>query len=391
MRTWLVVLCLAIALPFLGMNGLLISALNALYPLGVSIMEDTRIPDELLDIFLRPALRVGFSAMVFEMETKFAAQVDSQKAYAESLTNLPIALFTGDANEQHYEVETQFFNLALGARKKYSSGLWTPRDSLSTSSGPALEEAENRMLDLYVDRAGIADGQTILDLGCGWGSVTLYLAERFPNAKVIGVSNSQTQRQHIMAQAAAKGFDNVEVKTLNVAGEGFAQFLNGVAGQLDRIISIEMFEHMKNYRQLLKLLSGALKSDGKLFLHIFCHKYLAYNFEEDDLNAWMTKNFFKGGTMPSQYLLHRFQEDLLLRNQWNVAGGNYTLTLEGWLQRMDANKEKLLDIFGQNDTPENAALQVRRWRIFMIACAEFFAFRGGSEFFVTHLLFEKHQ
>eukprot|EP00413_Alexandrium_margalefii_P025294 CAMPEP_0204570132 /NCGR_PEP_ID=MMETSP0661-20131031/38141_1 /ASSEMBLY_ACC=CAM_ASM_000606 /TAXON_ID=109239 /ORGANISM="Alexandrium margalefi, Strain AMGDE01CS-322" /LENGTH=354 /DNA_ID=CAMNT_0051578299 /DNA_START=154 /DNA_END=1218 /DNA_ORIENTATION=- len=352
-------------------------------------MEDTRIPDGLLDIFLRPALRLGFSAMVLEMEAKFAAHVNSQAAYAEGLTSLPVALFTGDANEQHYEVETQFFNLALGARKKYSSGLWAPQDSLATVSGPALEEAENRMLDLYVERAGIEDGQAILDLGCGWGSVTLYLAERFPKAKIIGVSNSRTQREHILAEAAAKGFGNVDVKTLNVASEGFAQFLDGVAGQLDRIISIEMFEHMKNYKRLLKLLNGALKSDGKLFIHIFCHKYLAYDFEEDDLNAWMTKNFFRGGTMPSQYLLQRFQEDLVLKNQWNIAGGNYTLTLEGWLRRMDRNKEKLLDIFGQNLTPEDAALQVRRWRIFMIACAEFFAFRGGSEFFVTHLLFDK--
>mmetsp|Transcript_20096 Transcript_20096/g.62888 ORF Transcript_20096/g.62888 Transcript_20096/m.62888 type:complete len:392 (-) Transcript_20096:85-1260(-) len=389
MRPWLLVMCLAMVLPFFGMTSFMICVLHSLYPLGVSIMEDTRIPDGLLDIFLRPALRLGFSAMVLEMEAKFAAHVNSQAAYAEGLTSLPVALFTGDANEQHYEVETQFFNLALGARKKYSSGLWAPQDSLATVSGPALEEAENRMLDLYVERAGIEDGQAILDLGCGWGSVTLYLAERFPKAKIIGVSNSRTQREHILAEAAAKGFGNVDVKTLNVASEGFAQFLDGVAGQLDRIISIEMFEHMKNYKRLLKLLNGALKSDGKLFIHIFCHKYLAYDFEEDDLNAWMTKNFFRGGTMPSQYLLQRFQEDLVLKNQWNIAGGNYTLTLEGWLRRMDRNKEKLLDIFGQNLTPEDAALQVRRWRIFMIACAEFFAFRGGSEFFVTHLLFDK--
>jgi len=331
----------------------------------------------------------GFAAMVFEMESKFAADVNGQSLYVKKLSESPIALFTGDANEQHYEVETQFFDIALGARKKYSSGLWLPEDSVATAAGPALEEAERRMLDLYVERAEIEDGQTILDLGCGWGSVTLYLAERFPKAKIIGVSNSRTQREYITGQAVSRGFANVEVKTLNVAGQGFAQFLREVAGQLDRVISIEMFEHMKNYGQLLNLLSGALKPNGKLFVHIFCHRYLAYDFEEDDLNAWMTKNFFKGGTMPSQYLLHRFQEDLVLRSQWNVPGGNYTLTLEGWLQRMDAKKEKLLTVFKEAGDPANAALLVRRWRIFMIACAEFFAFRGGSEFFVTHLLFEK--
>mmetsp|Transcript_60405 Transcript_60405/g.107629 ORF Transcript_60405/g.107629 Transcript_60405/m.107629 type:complete len:396 (+) Transcript_60405:85-1272(+) len=385
------VLLLLVALtgPLLLNTSLIVSALNSLYPVGVALMEETRIPDQVLDVFLRPALRIGFWAMLEEQAASSATEVNAQLRYVNQLRQLPVALFTGEANEQHYEVETQFFDVALGTRKKYSSGIWDVSSPVATSGGPGLESSEDAMLDLYVQRADVRDGQTILDLGCGWGSVTLYLAERFPQAKIIGVSNSRTQKAYILGQASAKGFKNVEVETLNVASDAFKDFLQKKAGLIDRIISIEMFEHMKNYGKLLKLLHGALNKDGKLFVHIFCHKHIAYNFEENDLNGWMTKHFFKGGTMPSQHLLHYFQDDLVLRDQWNVNGRNYTLTLEGWLQRMDANKEQLLSVFGSKSDPHNAALQVRRWRIFMIACAEFFGFRGGTEFFVTHMLFEK--
>merc|ERR1712048_960742 len=167
-------------------------------------------------------------------------------------------------------------------------------------------------------------GQTILDLGCGWGSVSLFMAEKYPEAKIIGVSNSRTQREYIMQEAMRRGFKNVEILTLNVAGAGFKSFLKEKEGQLDRIISIEMFEHMKNYPELLHMLSKALKPDGKLFLHFFCHKYVPYHFREDDLNGWMTTHFFKGGTMPSQFLLHHFQGELELLQQWDVNGLNYT-------------------------------------------------------------------
>jgi len=371
-------------------SSLVPAACNLLYPIGIKVMENTMIPDSVLDVFLRPAVRIGFWAMLAEQESGFASDVNAQVQYFETLKTLPIALFTGEANEQHYEVETQFFDIALGKRKKYSSGIWDTGSPISASGGAALEQAEEDMLDVYVQRADIRDGQRILDLGCGWGSVTLYLAQRFPSAEVVGVSNSRTQKKYILDQAAGNGFNNVEIETLNVASKEFQAFVQKRLGVFDRIISIEMFEHMKNYAKLLGLLQGALKDDGKLFVQIFCHKYLAYNFEENDLNGWMTKHFFKGGTMPSQHLLHRFQDDLVIEDQWNVNELNYTLTLEGWLQRMDADKDRLLDVFGAGSNRGNAALQVRRWRIFMIACAEFFGFRGGTEFFVTHVLFSKH-
>jgi len=281
--------------------------------------------------------------------------------------------------------------------KKYSSGMWYPRPEVSRNDvsyvgGPSLEGAEDAMLDLYVQRAEVKDGMAILDLVCGWGSVTLYLAERFPKAKIIGVSNSKTQRAYILGQAKEKGFNNVDVQTLNVAGSSFEEFLAARKGTIDRVISIEMFEHMKNYGKLMKLLAGALTDEGKLFVHIFCHKYMPFHFEtEDNLNAWMTKWFFLGGTMPSQFLLHYFNHDLALQEQWNVDGRNYTLSLEGWLQRMDQNEAQILAAFRPLHGEAGALLQFRRWRIFMIACAEFFKFREGSEFFVTHMLFGKKQ
>merc|ERR1719162_1477612 len=191
--------------------------------------------------------------------------------------------------------------------------------------------------------------------------------------------------------AKTKGLSNIEIETMNVAGPDFDTFVAKVAGKVDRIVSIEMFEHMKNYEMLLEKLSKVLVPGGKLFVHIFCHKYLPYDFKEDDLNAWMTKHFFKGGTMPSQFFLTYFQKDLKLEKQWNVNGKHYALTADGWLQNMDAKREELLDIFkasGETDQAK-AALQLRRWRIFMIACAEFFGFRGGTEFYVTHHLFSK--
>ncbi|CAK0906417.1 unnamed protein product [Prorocentrum cordatum] len=356
--------------------------LQGLYPLGVAVMEDVRIPEPVLDILLRPALRVSFYGLVAQTEGPHDNDVGAVPSFADSLRRMPVALFTADANEQHYEVETAFFDIALGKRKKYSAGLWDPGTAVADAGGPLLEAAEERMLDAYVQRAGVEDGMSILDLGCGWGSVTLYLAERFPNARITSVSNSRTQRAYILEQARLRGFSNVDVKTLNVARPEFDEFLIGLGGSLDRIISIEMFEHMKNYESLMRSLSVALKPQGKLFVHIMCHKYVSYHFEEDDLNGWMTTHFFKGGTMPSQFLLQGFQQDLVLENQWNVNGQNYTLTLEGWLQRMDKRREDLLGVFGD-------ALPLRRWRVFMIACAEYFRFRGGSEFFVTHLLFKK--
>mmetsp|Transcript_111962 Transcript_111962/g.316496 ORF Transcript_111962/g.316496 Transcript_111962/m.316496 type:complete len:393 (+) Transcript_111962:89-1267(+) len=389
MGRWLVVLLAALAVPAALNPTWLPHVLQALYPIGVTLMEETRIPEAFMDVFLRPGLRIGFHGLRADLESRHTSDVGAMPAFVEELRRMPVALFTSDANEQHYEVETAFFDIALGRRKKYSAGLWDVNTPVEDAGGPLLEAAEDRMLNAYVERAQLRDGMSILDLGCGWGSVTLYLAERFPNARIVGVSNSRTQRSYILEQAAARGFHNVDVKTLNVARPEFTEFLTGLAGAFDRIISVEMFEHMKNYSNLLGMLAGSLKPEGKLFVHIMCHRYAPYHFEEDDLNAWMTKNFFKGGTMPSQFLLHEFQQDLVVEQQWNVNGRNYTLTLEGWLQRMDARRDQLLAVFGKAYGEDNAALHVRRWRVFMISCAEFFGFRRGSEWFVTQLLFSK--
>lgn len=383
------VMVLVALVPWLTSHQWFPAVCKALTPMGITLMEDVRIPEEVIDFFMRPALRLGFVALVQDLESSYYADVELPLKYSQKLREMPIAIYTPDANEQHYEVETQFFDIALGKRKKYSAGLWdVATTDVKSVGGPGLEASEDAMLDLYAKRAGIKDGMTLLDLGCGWGSVSLYMAEHFPNARIIGVSNSRTQRKYIMETAERRGFKNVEIHTMNVASPEFETFVGGLS--LDRIISIEMFEHMKNYPELLRRLSTALKPGGKLFLHFFCHKFLPYDFREDDLNAWMTRHFFKGGTMPSQYLLTGFQEHLRLENQWNVNGMNYWLTSEAWLQRMDAKRPELLKVFGGADSAE-AKLQLRRWRIFMIAVAEFFRFRQGTEFFVTHMLFTKPQ
>jgi cyclopropane-fatty-acyl-phospholipid synthase len=240
MGRWVAVLLLAIALPLALNLGWLPPLLKALLPLGVAIMEETSIPEPVLDLFLRPGLQLGFHGLVADLEGRHAADVNAMPAFVEELRQMPVALFTADANEQHYEVETAFFDIALGERRKYSAGLWEASATVAEAGGPLLEAAEDRMLDAYVDRASLGNNMTILDLGCGWGSVTLYLAARFPSSKIIGVSNSRTQRAFILEQARARGLSNVDVRTLNVARPEFKEFLAGLAGTLDRVISADV-------------------------------------------------------------------------------------------------------------------------------------------------------
>lgn len=286
----------------------------------------------------------------------------------------PIAVHTAAANEQHYEVPTQFYQTVLGPRLKYSSGLWP-------AGCTSLAAAEENMLAQSVERAAISDGMDLLDLGCGWGSLTLYLAERYPHSRITALSNSRTQREHIEAQAAARGFANVRVETANAAewqpGQTF-----------DRVLSVEMFEHMRNHRALLRRIASWLNPEGLLFVHIFCHRHFAYEYEERDEWDWMTRYFFTGGTMPSFGLFAQFQEDLLLESSHAISGVHYSQTLEAWLSRMDANRSALTPLF-EKAYPGEARRWWNRWRVFFLACSELFRFRSGSEWFVGHYTFRK--
>jgi cyclopropane-fatty-acyl-phospholipid synthase len=289
---------------------------------------------------------------------------------------MPIAIAQNHANEQHYEVPDEFYQMVLGPCLKYSCGLWIDKSS-------TLFDSEVAMLELYIARSGIVDGMNVLDVGCGWGSVTLYLAKRFPNSKIIAISNSHSQRAFIMGQAAARGFDDrVTVFTGDISTfELPIEYCNF----FDRAISIEMFEHMKNYGLLMKKISHWIKPGGKLFVHIFTSRDVPSHFE----HGWMADNFFTGGTLPSHHLLLYFQDDLRIESQWKVNGSHYQRTLEAWLKIMDSKKKEVLPLLASTYGEDQALKRFVDWRLFFVACAEFFGMRNGEEYLVSHYLFTK--
>jgi len=302
------------------------------------------------------------------------ARTREQSELMEGLARGPVAIAVNAANEQHYEVPAPFFELVLGPRLKYSCCYWD-------SHTHDLAEAEEEMLELTAMRAGIHDGMRILDLGCGWGSFSLWAAERFPNAQILAVSNSRLQRAFIEARAAATALTNVRVQTADIndfePGERF-----------DRLISIEMMEHVRNHRVLFERIARWLAPGGMAFAHIFCHRSHAYTYEHQDPSDWMAKNFFTGGMMPSEGMFRRYQDDLILREQWRIGGSHYQRTCDAWLARLDQNRKAALQILSDGYGAD-ASRWFRRWRLFFIACSELFAYRGGDEWFVAHYLWKK--
>lgn len=294
------------------------------------------------------------------------------------LRHSPIAIETHAANQQHYEVPARFFHLHLGPRLKYSACLYP-------NGTESLAQAEEAMLRLYAERAQLRDGQRILDLGCGWGSLSLWLAERYPGAQIVGLSNSNGQREFIEARARERGLTNVRIVTANIVDAEFP--LQGVEAGFDRVLSIEMFEHMRNYGLLLRKIAGWLKPDGKLFVHIFAHPLLAYPFEDAGQSDWMTRHFFTGGIMPSEHLLAHFQDDLRIARQWWVDGRHYEKTANHWLAGMDARRTEILAVFRET-YGAHAGIWFRRWRMFYMAVAEFFGYQEGGQWGVAHYLFE---
>jgi cyclopropane-fatty-acyl-phospholipid synthase len=290
------------------------------------------------------------------------------------LKNSPVAIETAAANAQHYELPTEFFQLCLGKRLKYSSAFYPNGDE-------SLDQAEEHMLRLYSERAQLRDGQSILELGCGWGSLTLWMAEQYPNARITAVSNSATQRRHIEAQCAARGFNHVTVITCDV------NVLDFEADQFDRCISIEMFEHMRNYQTLLASISRWLKPSGELFVHIFVHRYLMYPFEVDGDDNWMGKYFFTGGLMPSADTLLHFADQLSLQQRWLVPGRHYAQTSNHWLENQDANRGRVHQILSETYGADQADVWAQRWRLFWMSCAELFAYNNGNEWLVAHYRF----
>lgn len=297
-----------------------------------------------------------------------------------SMNQSPIALVPELANAQHYEVPAEFFQLCLGKHRKYSSCFWLPETR-------TLDEAEANALRLSCEHADLANGQQVLELGCGWGSLTLWMAEHYPQSSITAVSNSNSQREYIEATAKARGLNNIRVITCDM--NRFNPADHGIAHQFDRVVSVEMFEHMRNHCLLYQKVHDWLQPGGKFFMHIFVHRSTPYAFEVQGEDDWMSQFFFSGGMMPSDDLPLHFQEHLKLKQRWRWDGTHYEKTANAWLQNMDQHKDTITPILQRTYGIDNTEQWRNRWRIFYMACAELFGYRNGQEWWVTHYQFER--
>jgi len=338
----------------------------------IDLADRAWLPDAMIRLGIRRLNR-----MRLRMEAKRHSRSNGQAIteFVETMAQGPVALSTEKANDQHYEVPAAFFEQVLGKHLKYSSGLWNP-------GVISLDQAEADMLATTAERAGLADGMDVLELGCGWGSLTLWNAAHYPNSRITAVSNSSSQRRFIENRCRERGLDNVQVITADMNHFSTDR-------RFDRIVSVEMFEHMRNWQSLLARINAWLKNRGRLFIHIFTHRQFAYPFETDGDDNWMGRYFFTGGMMPSDNLIYRFQQHLMVEKHWRVNGNHYRKTADAWLARMDARKDSIIpiiaDVFGKTD----AALWFQRWRIFFMACDELWGYADGEEWMVSHYRLKK--
>jgi cyclopropane-fatty-acyl-phospholipid synthase len=339
---------------------------------AVSWTESGLVPDTIIRAGIRRLLeskRKEIAAMNIEIAA------NTQNRFVTMMDESPVALVPHLANEQHYEVPAEFFAHVMGENLKYSCCFWS-NDSSS------LSDAEAAALELTVQRAGISDGMKILDLGCGWGSLSLWIAENFPNSHVTSVSNSRPQHDFIVGRAKQRGIDNIDVNVCDM--NDFA-----TSATFDRVVSVEMFEHMRNYGELFRRIDGWLNPGGRFFMHIFCHRSTPYEYIDKGPGDWMSRFFFSGGIMPSSDLPLRFPRHLNIDKRWHWNGQHYERTCNAWLENMDAKKDLILPVLASCYGEADADLWWQRWRIFFMSCAELFAWNEGTEWYVGHYLFRK--
>ncbi|MGZ3932026.1 MAG: SAM-dependent methyltransferase [Bacteroidia bacterium] len=337
-----------------------------------ALLENNKVPDALIRMGIRSLLKQ-------RLQEEHKGSCEAQQAHLMQLIgelkSSPIAINTQEANEQHYEVPTEFYKYCLGKHLKYSSGYWNEGVS-------DIDTSEKDMLELTCHRAELQNGQDVLELGCGWGSLSLFMAAKYPQSRFTVVSNSKTQKLHIDEEAKKRNISNLTVITVNIN-----EF--SIDKTFDRVVSVEMFEHMRNYQKLMHKVASVLKPEGKLFVHIFTHKTYAYKFEVKDESDWMSKYFFTGGIMPSDDLLLYFNEQLSIEKHWHVNGMHYSKTSEAWLKNMDKHKKEIMPLFEQTYGKDQALKWWVYWRIFYMACAELWGYNKGEEWIVSHYLFTK--
>ena len=338
----------------------------------IKLAEKKLLPDFIIRYGIRALLKKRVCSLISNNPEQ---NIQNKIQFIQNMSSSKIALVPELANEQHYEIPAKFYDYCLGKHRKYSSCYWSEETK-------NLDEAESLSLKLTVQHAKLIDGLKILELGCGWGSLTLWMAEQYPKSKITAVSNSSSQRLHILTQAKKRKLTNITVIT-----EDMNTF--NPKNRYDRVVSVEMIEHMRNHKKLFKKISSWLKPGGLFFMHIFVHKTQPYLFEVQDKDDWMSKYFFSGGMMPSEDLPLFFQEDLKIINQWSWSGKQYENTANAWLTNIDLNKNKAMSVLEEIYGENNAKKWFQRWRIFFMSCAELWGYKNGNEWKIAHYLFKK--
>jgi cyclopropane-fatty-acyl-phospholipid synthase len=338
-----------------------------------NLLAQNILPDSLVRYGIRRLLKQRLSEISF----RDISQKDQYiHQFIKDLNQLnQIAIKTDEANQQHYEVPTEFYLHCLGARLKYSCCYYSKPDM-------SLDQAEEVMLKITCERAMLKDGMEVLELGCGWGSLSLYMAQNYPNSQITAISNSKTQKEFIDKKAQDQG-----IKNLTIVTQDMNKF--ETEKKFDRVVSVEMFEHMRQYSELFKKVASFLKDEGKAFVHVFVHKETPYFFDVKDESDWMSKYFFSGGVMPSDHLFYYFNQDIRISKHWRVSGTHYQKTADHWLENMDRNRAKIMPIFEKFYGKDQALKWFSYWRIFFMACSELWGYKSGNEWYVGHYLFEK--